>query len=177
MADLSDTAVVLPQQPTPVELSAFLDLMGSLGAMTFQPVNRLSVLRPNELSPLPDKDLLVVGTLARLGEASALLSQSPYRVEGDSLHVLLPGPLSDIWHLFGDRTDAARRAAATALTTPLGEGAAVLIGAQSPGATHRSVLALLAGSPEGLEAMVEAMRMRSWRRISRATSPCWRAEP
>jgi cellulose synthase (UDP-forming) len=34
----------------------------------------------------------------------------------------------------------------------------VLIGAQSPGANHRSVVALLAGSPQGLEAMVDAMR-------------------
>ena len=30
MADLSETAVVLPQQPSPVEVSAFLDLMGIL---------------------------------------------------------------------------------------------------------------------------------------------------
>jgi Bacterial cellulose synthase subunit len=158
MADLSDTAVVLPQQPSPVEVSAFLDLMGYLGALTFQPVNRVSVLRPNELSPLPDKDLLVIGTLARLGAASDLLTRSPYRVEGDSLHVLLTTPLENIWHLFGDRIGDARREAATALTTPLGEGAAVLIGAQSPGGPKRSVVALLAGSPQGLEAMVEAMR-------------------
>ena len=88
MADLSETAVVLPQQPTPVEVSAFLDLMGNLGALTFQPVNRISVLRPNELSPLPAKDLLVIGTLAHLGAASGLLARSPYRVDGDSLHVL-----------------------------------------------------------------------------------------
>lgn len=158
MADLSETAVVLPQQPTPVEVSAFLDLMGNLGALTFQPVNRISVLRPNELSPLPAKDLLVIGTLAHLGAASGLLARSPYRVDGDSLHVLLPGRLGTVWHLFGDRSDDVRQSAAAALTSPLGEGTAVLIGAQAPEGHGRSVVALLAGSPQGLEAMVEAMR-------------------
>ena len=116
------------------------------------------MLRPNELSPLPDKDLLVIGTLAHLGAASGLLARSPYRVDGDSLHVLLTGALGSVWHLFGDRTDAARQSAAAALTTPLGEGAAVMIGAQAPEGHRRSVVALLAGSPQGLEAMVEAMR-------------------
>ena len=158
MADLSETAVVLPQQPSPVEVSAFLDLMGNLGALTFQPANRVSVLRPDALSPLPDKDLLVIGTLAHLGAASGLLARTPYRVDGDSLHVLLTGALGTVWHLFGDRTDAARQSADAALTTPLGEGAAVMIGGQAPEGHRRSVVALLAGSPQGLEAMVEAMR-------------------
>jgi cellulose synthase (UDP-forming) len=158
MADLSETTVVLPQQASPVEVSAFLDLMGNLGALTFQPVNRLSVLRTNELSSLPDKDVLLIGTLAHLGAASDLLARSPYRVEGDSLHVLLTGRLGSVWHLFGDRTDDARQSAAAALTSPLGEGVAALIGGQAPAGHRRSVVALLAGSPQGLEAMVEAMR-------------------
>ena len=46
----------------------------------------------------------------------------------------------------------------TALSTSLGDRAAVLIGAQAPGGNNRSVVALLAGSPQGLDAMVEAMR-------------------
>jgi cellulose synthase (UDP-forming) len=158
MADLSETAVVLPQQASLVEVSAFLGLMGNIGALTFQPVNRVSVLRTNELSSSPDKDLLVIGTLAHLGAASGLLARSPYRVEGDSLHVLLGGRLGSVWHLFGDRTDDARQSAAAALTTPLGEGVAALIGSQAPEGHRRSVVALLAGSPQGLEAMVEAMR-------------------
>ena len=177
MADLSETAVVLPQQPSQVELTAFLNMMGNLGALTFQPVNRVTVLRPNELLPLPDKDFLVIGTLAHLGAGSDLLARSPYRVDGDSLQVLLPTPLENIWHLFGDRTGDARRGAATALTTPFGEGAAAMIGAQSPGGPQRSVVALLAGSPQGLEAMVNAMRNARLCRTYRVTWLCWQLEP
>jgi cellulose synthase (UDP-forming) len=158
MADLSDTAAVLPEQPSSVELTAFLGLMGDFGGVTFQPVNRLTVVRTGDVSSLPDKDLLVVSTLGHLGAASALLDRSPYRVEGNNLRVSLPDPLDDIWHLFGDQGTGSRQQAMTALSTPLGERAAVLVGAQAPGTNHRSVVALLAGSPQGLDAMVDALR-------------------
>jgi cellulose synthase (UDP-forming) len=159
MADLSDTAAILPQQPSPVELTAFLGLMGNLGALTFQPVNRLTVIRTGDVGSLPDKDLLVISTLGQLGAASALLERSPYRVEGANLRVTLPGPLEDIWHIFGDRQQTGSgQQAMSALSTPLGDRAAVLIGAPAPGGNKRSMVALLAGSPQGLDAMVDAMR-------------------
>ncbi len=157
MADLSETVVVLAQQPSPVELTAFLGLMGNFGARTFQPVNRLTIARTGDIGALPDKDLLVISTLGHLGGASALLERSPYHVEGPNLRVALPGPLEDIWHVFGDRKAGSRQQAMTALSTPLGDHAAVLIGAQAPGDNNRSVVAVLAGSPQGLDAMVEAM--------------------
>jgi cellulose synthase (UDP-forming) len=158
MADLSDTAVVLPQQPGPVELSAFLGLMGNLGALTFQPVNRITIVRPGDIGLMPDKDLLIVSTLAHLGAASALLERSPYRVEGTTLRVTLPTMLQDIWHLFAHLGTDTRQQATTTLNTPLAERGAALIGAQAPGNNRRSVVALLAGSPQGLGAMVDAMR-------------------
>ena len=158
MADLSDTAVVLPQQPTSVELTAFLGLMGNLGAMTFQPVNRVTIVRVGDIESLPDKDLLVISTLGHLGAASAVLERSPYRVDGANLQVALPGPLEDVWHVFGDREAGSRQQLMTALSTPLNDRGAVMIGAQSPVGHKRSVVALLASSPQGLDAMVEAMR-------------------
>jgi hypothetical protein len=158
MADLSDTAVVLPQQPGPVELGAFLGLMGNLGALTFQPVNRVTVVRTSDIGSMPDKDLLVISTLGHLGAASALLERSPYRVEGPALRVSLPSALQDIWHLFSHQETGTSQNAMTALSTPLAERGAVVIGAQAPGGNHRSVVALLAGSPQGLDAMIDAMR-------------------
>jgi cellulose synthase (UDP-forming) len=158
MADLSDTAVILPQQPSPVELTAFLGLMGNLGALTFQPVNRVTVVRTGDIGSLPDKDLLVISTLAHLGAASGLLERSPYRVTGANLQVSLPRPLEDIWHVFGDQQSGPSQQTMSALSTPLGDRAAVMIGAQAPGGNHRSVIALLAGSPQGLDAMIDAMR-------------------
>jgi cellulose synthase (UDP-forming) len=158
MADLSDTALVLPQQPNSVEISAFLDLMGTLGALTFQPVSHVTVLRVNDVSVVPDKDLIVLGTLADVSGAADLLERSPYRLEDRALHVLLPNALRGVWYLFGDRTGAARERVAAAFATPLGEGGAAMIGAESPAGHARSVVALLGGSPQALLAMVETMR-------------------
>ena len=159
MADLSDTVVVLPQQPTSVELSAFLELMGNLGALTFQPVNRVTVRRPSELDSMSGKNLLVIGTLAHLDGAGKLLSRSPYRIDGNRLRVLLPSALHGVWRLFGDRTGEVRQEAAAALDAPLGTDSAVMIGARSPApGKTRSVVALLGGSPQAVEALVEAMR-------------------
>jgi cellulose synthase (UDP-forming) len=157
MADLSDTAAVLPQQPNPVELSAFLGLMGRFGALTFQPVNRLTVVRTGDSGSMPDKDLLVVSTLGHLGAAASLFERSPYHVDGTSLHIALPGPLEDIWHLFGDRKGAPSKETMAALGTRLGERTAVMIGARAPVGSHRSVVGLLAGSPQGLDAMIDAL--------------------
>jgi cellulose synthase (UDP-forming) len=158
MADLSETAAVLPQQPSPLEVSTFLGLMGNFGALTLQPVNGLTVVRSGDTESVPNKDLIVISTLAHLGAASALLTRSPYQVDGTSLRVVLPTALEDIWHLFARNEAASREAAATALATPLGDRAAVVIGAEAPSGNHRSVVALLSGSPQGLDAMVDAMR-------------------
>ncbi len=158
MADLSDTAVVLPQQPTSVEVSAFLGLMGNLGALTFQPVNRVTVVRPADVASISDKDVLVVSTLAHLGAASSLLERSPYRIEGNALRVEMPSMLQDIWHLFSHLGTDTKQEAMTTATTPLADRGAALIGAQAPGSGRRSVVALLAASPQGLDAMVDAMR-------------------
>jgi cellulose synthase (UDP-forming) len=156
-ADLSETAVVLPERPTALELSAFLDLMGYLGSLTFQPVNRVTVLSPQDLATVPDKDLLLVGTLAHLSAAASLLERSPYRIESNALQVALPNPLEDIYHLFNNPQSEDRRRLSTVLSAPLPDGAAVLLGAASP-YRGRSVVALLAGAPQGLDAMVSAMR-------------------
>jgi cellulose synthase (UDP-forming) len=158
MADLSETVAVLPQQPNPLELAAFLGLMGNFGALTSQSVNGLTVVRSSDTESMPDKDLLVISSLPHLGAASALLTRSPYRVDGTSLRVLLPTALQDIWHLFARHVAGSPEAATTAIDTPLGDRTAVLIGAQAPSGNHRSVVALLSGSPQGLDAMIDAMR-------------------
>ncbi|HVY13837.1 MAG TPA: UDP-forming cellulose synthase catalytic subunit [Rhodopila sp.] len=157
MADLSDTAVVLPQQPNTVELTAFLDLMGNIAALTGLPVNRVSVLRPSEANAISNKDILLIGTLSRLGPAADLLRRSPYKVEGNSLRVELPTMLSGIWRLFGDNTETERNRAGAALAAPLGEQSAVMIGAQAPNSSDRSLVAILGGSPQALNSMVDAM--------------------
>jgi cellulose synthase (UDP-forming) len=130
--------------------------MGRMGARTGYPSVRVAVLRPSELQSVGERDVLLVSTLSRVSGASQLLDYSPYRVSEGRLSVTLPGALEGIWRLFGDPTSERRQQLAAKLFAPLGDGAAVMIGA--PLAHGRSLVAVLAGSPQGLDAMVDVLR-------------------
>ncbi len=158
MADLSETAAVVPDQPSSVELSAFLDMMGRIGALTGYPVLRLAVVRPGETATVADRDLLVIGTLPRLGNAAELLRLSPVRLEGSRLGIDLGGRLQAVSWLFDDEGEQQRRDAAARLGAPMSDDMAALIGTESPLRRGRSVVALLAAAPQALEGMVATMR-------------------
>lgn len=62
MADLSETAVVLPDQPNVDELGAYLTLMGRMGEATAYPALRHAVIAAGDVEKMPDRDLIVIGS-------------------------------------------------------------------------------------------------------------------
>jgi cellulose synthase (UDP-forming) len=158
MADLSDTAVILPDRPNPLELSAFLGLMGTLGALTDYPVVRIAVVRPDGLDTVADRDLIQIGTLAHLGRGADLLIDGPVQLEGDRLAVTLSPPLATIRRWFGDRSIDERARLATDLVASPGEDTAMLLGMASPLQAGRSLVSFLAVTPQGLVALVDSLR-------------------
>jgi cellulose synthase (UDP-forming) len=159
MADLSETAVVLPDRPGPVEVSAFLGLVGGMSAMVGVPATGLTVARPSQLAQYADRDLIVLGTLGRQPALTELLRETPLSVDaGGRLAMALPGALEGFARLAlpGPAPEERVRAAA-ALAAPA-EGLGFVAGAQSPLRPGRSVLALAAPTPAGLEAIAEALR-------------------
>ena len=156
LADLADTAAVLPAQPSPGEVSAFLDLMGRFGALTGYPVIRLAVTRPDTVEQVASRNLLLISTLDHLGPAASLLARSPYQVAGSRLQVSLPSALASVARLFGDPERAARDSAVATLSTMAGNGSAALVGAQSPYG-HASLIALLGSSPDAVGSLAAAL--------------------
>jgi len=60
-ADLSQTAVVMPDRPSPQELEAYLTMLGHMGEWTGFPALRVQVARPGDVAALSgSKDLLVI---------------------------------------------------------------------------------------------------------------------
>lgn len=60
-ADLSQTAVVMPDRPSPQELEAYLTMLGHMGQWTGFPALRVQVARPGDVAGLAGrKDLLVI---------------------------------------------------------------------------------------------------------------------
>ena len=62
MADLSESAVVLPERPNAEELGVFLTIMGKMGEATGYPVIRHTVVAAAGLDKVSDKDLIVIGS-------------------------------------------------------------------------------------------------------------------
>ena len=64
MADLSDTAIVMPDQYTAKDIEAYLDLMGMMGDSTGFPAVRATVMNANGVDQAGDKDLMVLGSIS-----------------------------------------------------------------------------------------------------------------
>ena len=168
LADLSETAVVLPDRPSAVEIGAFLGLVGKLSAIVGHPATGVQVARGEAgLELAKDRDLIVVGSLGsrfpaldRLLQRAAGGKGASVRLEGSRLAVALPDAMAGVRELFPSRGASAseERARASAQLAQPAEGLGALVGFESPLRPGRSVVALTGGTPAGLEAMMAAMR-------------------
>jgi cellulose synthase (UDP-forming) len=88
MADLSDTAVVLPDSPSAEELELYLAFMGHFGAQTGYPVLNLEVTNADGMKTANDKDYLVLGTVDDQQAAIAKIKKSlPVQIDNSGLHI------------------------------------------------------------------------------------------
>ena len=156
-ADLSQTAVVLPERPSQQELEAFLTMLGRIAALVGYPPVNMQVIRPDALQSMADKDLIVIGPMGRQPALQTLLRDTPLQLEGNRLTVRLNDGLGDFRNLFGGERRGELERVAAQLGAP-GESLGALIGFQSPLNSRRSVVALTGSSPAGMEAMVTALR-------------------
>jgi hypothetical protein len=62
LADLSETAVVMSQQPNADEIDVYLTLMGRMGEATGYPVLRHALVSATEVDKVASRDLLVIGS-------------------------------------------------------------------------------------------------------------------
>ncbi len=157
-ADQAETAAVLPDRPSAVELSAFLGLIGRMSAVVGYPATGLTVVRSSNLNDVADRNLIVVGALGRQQALQQLLRDSPIAVEGNRLSVALPDALENIRYVFGPPDRRSDREQASAQLAAPGEGLGALIAFESPLRAGRSVVALTGSTPAGMEAIVAALR-------------------
>ncbi len=61
MADLSESAVILPESPTANEIRTMLDVLGKLGAASGYPAFRLLVTFPRQAVDATDRDIIMIG--------------------------------------------------------------------------------------------------------------------
>jgi cellulose synthase (UDP-forming) len=86
-ADLSDTAVVMPDNASPEEIELFLSLMGHFGGQTGYPVLNVTIVDPAGMHSDSQKDYLVLGTVDDQPALSHLNPSLPVMVDGSGLHI------------------------------------------------------------------------------------------
>jgi cellulose synthase (UDP-forming) len=86
-ADLSDTAVVLPDNPAAEEIELFLTLMAHFGAQTGYPVLNVTVTNAGGMKADAHKDFLVLGTVDDQAAINRLNPSLPVSVDGSGLHI------------------------------------------------------------------------------------------
>ncbi|MDQ2147357.1 cellulose biosynthesis cyclic di-GMP-binding regulatory protein BcsB [Alcaligenaceae bacterium C4P045] len=151
LADLSETAVVLPENPTARDYSAYLALVGRLGESTGYPATAVTVASANQIDAQRNKDLIVIGS----GKNQPLLTKwaqyMPGNIEGADKRFVM----SDlVYRLSGWGSAPVRR---DAITLSSDGSDAILAGFESPLQPGRSVVVVAGNRPEGLDDVVNAL--------------------
>ena len=87
MKDLSETAVVLPDNPGADEIELYLTLMGHLGAQTGYPVINVAVTGPDGLKTDAKRDYIVLGTVEDQPAINVLNSRLTVQINSGGLRV------------------------------------------------------------------------------------------
>ncbi len=87
LADLSETAVVMPEQPAAEEIGAYLMLMGRMGEATGYPALRHALVSAAELDRVAQRDLVVIGSAKNQNLVSKWADRLPL-VDVDGEHRL-----------------------------------------------------------------------------------------
>lgn len=94
-ADLSHTAVVMPKTVDDAAVATYLDLLGQFGAQTGYPALRVTVVNPDNVTSVKDKNLIVMGRPSDQSLIHSWGGNLPLVVTGTGVHIQnLQGPFS-----------------------------------------------------------------------------------
>jgi cellulose synthase (UDP-forming) len=139
-ADLSDTAVVMPDNAGPEELEMFLTLMGHFGAQTGYPVLNVTVTNSEGMKVASGKDYLVLGTVDDQPAIARLNPSLPVMIDGSGLHIQdTQGFFAQLQHAWW-KVRSSDRVQSGQLETAGGLPDALIEGIEWPSGSKRSVV-------------------------------------
>ena len=109
-ADLSQTAVVIPDQLTPADVQTYLTLMGMMGDSTGFPVARVSVVDAAGVDQVANKDLIVLGAVSRQPLIAKWSENARLRIEDGRLRVAMTSSLDRVYTTLDPERQAGARA-------------------------------------------------------------------
>lgn len=158
-ADLSQTAVVMPEKPGKDDIETLLTLMGRMGESTGYPSTQVEVSGPAQLDAMKGKDLLLIGAAPNQRLLETWSDRLPAVIHGTQRHISQPArPANFLYGGFGAPRDA------SAATRERIDGAgplATLLGFESPLSSGRSVVAVTAGEARDMAQVLDALETQS----------------
>lgn len=157
MADLSETAVVMPNDAGAADISAMLDVLGSFGESTGLPATGVSVVFGGDEGALRGRDLLVFAS----GSNQPLLQRWAEHLPA-SLDGQMRFELSDLVHRvrgwLSSEHQVNVRQARNSLALESGAVSNYVAGFESPLDKGRSVVVIAGRNPQGLGEVTAALR-------------------
>lgn len=161
MADLSETSLVMPVNPSATALQAMLELMGLFGTETGYPATGLTIGYGDEV-PDADHDILLLGTPRNQPLFSQWRDAMPAAPTSNhhpwEVRIMSFGEKLSAWRTVNEKQQRLTEAAHALSITP--GNTVALMGFRSPLNRHRSVVALASSTPFGLTSMTEALTDR-----------------
>ena len=156
-ADLSQTALVMPEQAGEHDIAAMLYLMGRMGESTGYPATLVRVVGPKDQSRLKGLDLLLIGSAPAQSLLTQWNSALPANITGTERKISQPKrSVSFLYDWLGFNTTPDPDVVSTEKIRGNGPLAA-LLGFESPLSDERSVVALTATTPDQMALALDAL--------------------
>jgi hypothetical protein len=146
MADLSETAVILPNDTDPSDFSLYLLTMGRMGASTGYPVTGVTVGHADDADKFADKDLLIFGAPGKQPLLERWAKSMPFSSNGDTRTFQLSDIVFKLEDWWRGEHGVERSPARADLTLVSSSGDALLTGFESPLKKDRSAVALVSAA-------------------------------
>ncbi len=157
MADLSETAVVMPNNPVLAEMETYLGVMGRMGRVTGYPAIRHAIISASSVEAHANKDLILIGSSGSQPLLERWADKMHPLLEKGSHTLKLPGIFDRLLFRWQNRDldDAMKRAGDLISKGDGGLGA--LVAFESPLKGGRSVVAFTGDNAEQIGALFDSM--------------------
>ncbi|SQC32041.1 Cellulose synthase regulatory subunit [Kluyvera cryocrescens] len=151
MADLSDTAIVMPKKPSEEQLSTLLNTVAVIGGQTGLAGTSMTIIDDGSQIKDKDADLLLIGSIP-----PSLKDDKKVDLLVDATQSWVKTPIrhNDLPSIYLDADD---RSASVQTEVSSSGPMAAIVGFESPYYKQRSVVALLADSDKGYDLLNDAL--------------------
>ncbi|HEX4870765.1 MAG TPA: cellulose biosynthesis cyclic di-GMP-binding regulatory protein BcsB, partial [Nevskiaceae bacterium] len=149
-ADLSQTAIVLPDQVTAEEVEAYLTLMGRIGNATGYPAHRFLLTSAASVASAEDRDVLVIGAAGNQPLLEQWAAEMPMTVVDGATRLRVLGPIERLRARWEGRDVRGAQDHAGQVILQAGSSLGAIMSFASPLGGDRTAVVLTAGDAKRL---------------------------